>query len=48
MNSVIKLQIDVLPTIDGAAGANGYDDDMSLSPLMRDTKANLDQIFNEE
>jgi hypothetical protein len=45
MNSVIKLQIDVHSR--GSAGANGRDDE-SPSPLMRDSKANLAQIFNEE
>ena len=48
MNSIIKLQIDVLPSVNSIEGADGHDDDGSVSPLMRDPKANLAQIFNEE
>ena len=46
MNSVIKLQIDVHSRSN--AGENGRDEDNSPSPLMRGSKANLAQIFNEE
>lgn len=41
MKPVIKLQLDVLLPIETAVGANGQDEEMSISPLMREPKANL-------
>jgi hypothetical protein len=41
MKPVIKLQLDVLPAINSAAGANGQEEELSISPLMREPKANL-------